>query len=86
MATKHPVVLSTIQVYLYDAIVFSVTSISGAVVAVIGELMVTVDVIADPRVLMLVKKEVAEDGTRPVDSGEVTCTCACECGIVLSKT
>ena len=28
-----------------------------------------------PRVLVLVEKEVAEDGTRLVDRGEVTCTC-----------
>lgn len=41
--------------------------------------MVTVDITADPRVFVLVEKEVAEGGTRLVDSGEVTCTCTCKC-------
>ena len=59
---------------------------SGEVVVVIGELMVTAEVFADSRALVLVVMKVAEGAVRLVDSGDVTCACTVKCGIVLSKS
>ena len=73
-------------VYWYYATVCSnfITSMSGAVVHVLvmGDVSVTVDVTADPKVLVLVEKGVARSGNRLVDSGDISC----KCGIVILYT